>query len=168
MPDFRLSAKALPFDGTLNWLVDPIAGIDETQSLATAVLVALNTDRRARPDDVLPQLPVPGQIPDRRGWWGDMDAAEIWKAWPVGCRLWLLRRAKITDSSARGGAAIERARRYIAEALDPFVQAKIFSRYRTDLAQTGQDRIEGTVTIYRGPEDNIVLEFQDLWTELGG
>ena len=57
-------------------------------------------------DDVLPQLTAPGDEPDLRGWWGDTDAGTIWGGWPIGTRLWLLSRAKITDSAARQGATI--------------------------------------------------------------
>lgn len=168
MPDIRTVQAVTLKDVAFSWLVDPTAGIDETQALATAVMLALNTDRRALPDDVLPELTQPGEQPNRRGWWGDLDAQPIWNGWPIGCRLWIMRRDKITDTGAREGSSIERARRYIAEALDPFVSAKIASAYDVDLAQTGRDKITGTITIYRGPKDAIALEFADLWAELGG
>ncbi len=168
MPDIRLYQAVTLQSVTIDWLTAPVTGIDETQALATAVMVALNTDRRALDDDVLPQIPQGDEPPDRRGWWGDLDAGTIWGGWPIGVRLWLMRRDKITDSAARQGAMVERARRYIAEALDPFVTARICSGYAIDLAQAGTDRITGTVTLYRGPKTAIALEFQDLWTELGG
>ncbi len=172
MPDIRL-VQSIAFGDTqvssldavsIDWLTSPIAGIDETQALATAIMVALNTDRRALPDDVLPN---PGDT-DRRGWWADTDAATIWKGWPIGCRLWLMSRDKITDAGAKQGATIERAKRYIREALDPFVSAKIASSYTTDLRRDGRDRITGTITIFRGPKPSIALQYQSLWTEFGG
>lgn len=61
--------------------------LQRDDSLQTAVLVSLFSDRRARADDALP-----GNDSDRRGWWGD--------TWPVvpgdqiGSRLWLLSREK--------------------------------------------------------------------------
>ena len=44
--------------------------IDETQELATAVIIALATDARAHDDDILTGI----DDTDRRGWWGDCDA----------------------------------------------------------------------------------------------
>lgn len=168
MPDIRLYQAVTLKSVSIGWLTQPVTGIDETQALATAVMVALNTDRLALPDDVLPQSTPAGEIRDRRGWWGDLDAGAIWNGWPIGSRLWLMTRDKITDSAARQGATIEKARRFIAEALDPFVSAKICTSFTTDLRQAGLDRITGTVTLYRGPKSAVALQFQDLWTELGG
>lgn len=164
MPDIRTIQAITLKSVAMDWLLSPVTGIDETMALATAVMVALNTDRRALPDDVLPNP----NSDDRRGWWGDLDAQAIWNGWPIGSRLWLMTRDKITDSNAKQGATIAKAQRYIAEALDPFVAAKIASKYVTALRQVGTDRITGTVTIYRGPKSAIALEFQNLWQEIGG
>ena len=149
---------------SIDWLTSPITGIDESQALASAVMVALNTDRRARPDDVLPGL---GDT-DRRGWWADTDAGTIWNGWPIGARLWLMSRDKITDAGAKQGATIERARRYIREALDPFVKAKMATSYTVDLRRIGLERITGKITMYRGPKPAIALEWQGLWIDFGG
>ena len=172
MPDIRL-VPTISFGDTqvssldavsIDWLTSPVTGIDETQALASAVMVALNTDRRAQPDDVLPN---PGDD-DRRGWWADTNAATIWNGWPIGCRLWLMSRDKITDAGAKQGATIERARRYIREALDPFVKAKIATSYTVNLRRVGLDRITGKITMFRGPKSAIALEWQGLWTDFGG
>lgn len=72
-------------------------------SLQTAVIVSLFTDRRARPDDVLPQGGA-----DPRGWWADMLAEE---GEQIGSRLWLLSREKQTPET------VARAREYAEEAL---------------------------------------------------
>jgi phage gp46-like protein len=50
----------------------------------TAVLISLFTDGLARADD-------PYEGTDRRGWWSDLDNDK-----PIGSRLWLLRREKLT------------------------------------------------------------------------
>ncbi len=152
-----------PFTVGLGWMFGTVAGDPQDHRLANLVIIALNTDRRALPDDKLPQL----GSDDGRGWWGDTDAATIWGGWPIG-RLWLLQRAKITDSNAREGATIERARRYIKEALDPIVTAKIATKYDLVLQQVGQSRISGKITMYRGPKSAIALEFADLWKDFGG
>ena len=92
----------------------------------------------------------------------------MWGGWPIGSRLWLLSRVAITDSNARVGATIERARSYTREALAPTVKAKICTKYETDLQQIGRERISGTITIFRGPKTAIALQFADLWRDFGG
>jgi hypothetical protein len=74
-------------------------------------------------------------------------------------------RDKLTDSNAKQGSSLERANRFIAEALDPFVEAKIFSQYKIALVQ-GQESISGTITIYRGPKSAISLQYEDFWNFL--
>ena len=91
--------------------------LDDTQALATAVIVALGTDRLAAPDDILPDP----DCTDRAGWWGDMDAEELFNGWPIGTRLWLLKRAKIVGPEDPEGATVARVEQYISEAIQPFV-----------------------------------------------
>lgn len=59
-------------------------------SLATAVLISLFSDGRAREDD-----PIPDGTGDRRGWWPD-----AWAEDGMGSRLWTLSREKITPDLA--------------------------------------------------------------------
>lgn len=79
---------------------------------ATALLISLGTDRRARPDDALPwPEPAEGEplrLDVRRGWCGDALDGEGER---IGCRLWLLDRAKETESTRR------RAEAYAAEGI---------------------------------------------------
>jgi phage gp46-like protein len=67
--------------------------LDETP--LTPMLISLGTDRRARPDDALPQgrdaLNVSSSFVTRRGWSGDALDAYGRRA---GSRLWLMERAK--------------------------------------------------------------------------
>jgi phage gp46-like protein len=79
------------------------------EGLETAVLLSLYTDRRALPED---ELPNDGT--DRRGWWCDAYSDR-----PHGSRLWLLSREKETDRVLR------RAEEYAREALDWLVVAGI-------------------------------------------
>ena len=83
MTDIRIVQIATPEVVTLDWLMTPIGEIDTTQELATAVTVALGTDRLALVAD---ELPDPNDN-DRRGWWGDLDAEQIHDGWPIGTRL---------------------------------------------------------------------------------
>lgn len=69
--------------------------------LATAVLISLFTDRLAEASDTLPD-----STGDRRGWWGDLG-----EDYPIGSRLWLLSRSKLTQQVAN------QAKDYCQEAL---------------------------------------------------
>jgi phage gp46-like protein len=73
------------------------------EGLATAVILSLFVDGRARADDELPD----DAAGDRRGWLADAFAPE--DRW--GSRLWLLVREKQTEETRR------RAQDYAAEAL---------------------------------------------------
>jgi phage gp46-like protein len=80
---------------------------------ATALLIAMGTDRRAEPDDTLPgevpgvPAPTAGRMV-RRGWVGDILLAQGQR---LGSRIWLLERAK-HDEHTRALAAS-----YTAEAV---------------------------------------------------
>jgi phage gp46-like protein len=137
--------------------------LDESNELMTAVTVALLTDSLADANDVLPDP----DSTDRRGWWGDTDA-DIWEGWPIGCKNWLLLRAKITDANSFEGATVVRAEMYTRQALQPFIDKKICSRVDVTATRTDDQQIDVTVVIYRGPLVEIELRFQNLWTGIGG
>ena len=85
----------LAFDGT-----DLV--LDTTP--ATAVLVAIGSDRRAHPDDALPDVVTddyaPNRLDARRGWAGDgLDPNGAL----TGSRLWLLKRRKQDEPARRLG-----------------------------------------------------------------
>lgn len=168
MTDIRIVQIGLAEAVTLNWLLTTNAllpvqnSLDETQALVTAVTIAFCTDRLAETSDV---LPIPGST-DRKGWWGDDGAADIWNGWPVGSRFWLMRRDKITDSNYSGGATTARAVSFANECLQPFVDAKIISDFDATVAQINAQRVDTTATLYRGPLPDISLQFQSLWNEL--
>ena len=82
--------------------------------LETAVIISLFTDKRARPDDILP-----GASDDRRGWWGD-TYSEIEND-PLGSHLWLLHREKQTQQT------LNRAREYCQDALQWLIEDGIAS-----------------------------------------
>lgn len=63
-------------------------GLQDGNDLETAILISLFTDRLARTDDGI-------DSDDRRGWWGDTNSE-----YPIGSRLWLLRREKLTTKVA--------------------------------------------------------------------
>lgn len=162
MPDFRLIGVNSPDILTFDWLQTPTGLIDETLELASAVIVAFNTDALADVSDVLPDP----RSSDRRGWWGDFQADVVWKGWPIGCKLWLLHRAKILNADASEGSTVARAKAYIAQALQPFVDNRLCSSFSSVVTQVNLQRIDATIFIYRGPLQAIQLQFQPLWTNM--
>jgi phage gp46-like protein len=147
---------------TLDWLMTDQNLIADGYDLQTAVIIALGSDALAPPDEPLPDP----SATDRRGWWGDMDAEEIWGGWPLGCLLWLLQRAKITGPLARGGSTVARADGWTRDAMNPFVERRIASRIDVDAERVAIDRIDVGVIIYRGPQPVVELRYAELWDSL--
>lgn len=164
MPSIQLVQSIGPTDVGIDTLFMPTIGPDQNVALARAIMVALNTDRLALVGDTLPNE----QDSDRRGWWGDLNAASIWSGWPIGTRLWLMVRDKITGSGAKQGSTIAKATGFINEALQPFVDAKIFSRFAVSLHVVGTSKVTGTITIFRGPKQAIALKYEQFWAPYGG
>jgi phage gp46-like protein len=165
VPDVRLVQQGEFPDATevsVDWLLLNDGTLDQTQDLATAVIVALGTDRLA---DITDELPDPDST-DRRGWWGDMDTQLIWNGWPIGSRLWLLSRAKMTDGRAQQGSTLTRIKFYIQEALQPFIDLKIASSMYVAVSRVDRQRINALVRLYRGPKTAIELQYQVLWQDI--
>ncbi len=146
----------------IDWLLLGDGTLDATQELATSVIVALGTDRLA---DIGDQLPDPDDT-DRRGWWGDYQAQEIWDGWPVGSRLWLLSREKIEGAESRRGATTVRIEQYIREAIQPFIDRRIGSSFQVKATRVDKQRIDALVRIYRGPVVEIELRYAILWDNM--
>src|SRR5262245_55929693 len=142
---------------TLDWLTTPV---DESGAgeLVDAVLVALGTDRLAELDDELPGL----DDDNRRGWWRDLDADLIHGGWPIGSRIWLFARTKITGPGARQGATVARVENYVREALQPFVDKGIATRLQVQAVRTEVERIDCLVTLFRGPVQLVDLHYAVL------
>lgn len=100
--------------------------------LATAVVLSLFTDARARDDDRLPD-----DSGDRRGWWGDSRAPQG----PLGSRLWLLAREKTVDATRR------RAEAYAREALQWLIADGLAAEVTVTATIVGTDRIDMTIDI---------------------
>ncbi|GAC1040830.1 phage GP46 family protein [Rhizobium sp. No.120] len=147
---------------SLDWLTTDQNTLDSTHDLISAVLMAIGTDRRANSDD---ELPVDGDT-DLRGWWGDTDAEEIWGGWQVGSRLWLLNRAKITDENYKYGATVARAKTYLIECLQPFLDRKIATKLEVGVQRYNETSISASIVLYRGNKSLISLQFQDLWDDI--
>jgi len=160
-PDIRLVQNNFypAYSVTLDWQLLGDGSLDDTQALQTAVAVALGTDALADVDDVLPDP----DSTDRLGWWGDMDAAAIWNGWPIGTKLWLLRRSAILGPGSKLGATQAWANDYICAALQPFVDRKICSSFRLLSLRVDKQRIDVLIHIYRGPKTALQLQYQVLW-----
>jgi phage gp46-like protein len=161
VPDIRLVQNNVfpQYSVTVDWSLLPNGTLDDTQALATAVIVALGTNALAGPND---DLPDPDSN-DRMGWWGDMDAQAIWNGWPIGSKLWLLRRSKITPAVARQGSTLILVENYISAALQPFVDRKICSGFNVWTTRVNTQRIDALIRIYRGPLPDIELLYAVLW-----
>lgn len=160
MTDIRLKEYASYEAMTMDWVLRGDQ-LDSRDELATAVRVALGTDKMADEIDVLPNP----DSTDRHGWWGDFEAEEIWGGWPIGTKSWLLSRAKITEAPSQEGSTLERARRYTEDALQPFIDRQIASQIDVEAIRSELQRIEVYAKIYRGPLLEIDLRYQMLWQE---
>jgi phage gp46-like protein len=161
MPDIRFLQQA-DFPGyavQLDWLLTPLHLLDDGDALQSAVIVAFGTDALAGKTDILPGL----DDDDRAGWWGDLDAEEIWNGWPVGSLFWLLRRTKITGPLSSEGSTVARASAYGRKCVRPLIDQQIASRIDVSAERTDVNRIDVEVTIYRGPLPAVALRFQQLW-----
>jgi phage gp46-like protein len=165
LPDIRLiqSPEAFPkYSIPIDWLLLDDGTLDDSQALATAVIVALGTDRLASPDDILPDP----DSNDRAGWWGDMEAEDLFNGWPIGTKLWLLRRSKIVGPEDPEGATVVRVEQYIREAIQPFVDNRIATSFDVEVWRGSVERIEAAVVIYRGPNRPVEMRFQILWNDI--
>lgn len=118
--------------------------------LATAVLISLFTDRRANDDDTLPDAST-----DRRGWWGDLDQAV-----PIGSRLWLLARSKLTPAVAL------QAKGYVSEALRWMIDDGAAAAVNIATAIVMPNRLNVTVTIQRATGTQQSMQFNWAWNAL--
>jgi phage gp46-like protein len=161
VPDIRLvQNKMFPkYSVTLDWQLLPNGTLDDSQALATAVCVALGTNALADQHDLLPDP----DSSERCGWWGDLDAELIWNGWPIGSKLWLLRRSKITPASAQQGSTLVLVENYIRDAMQPFVNRRICSSFDIWVTRVNPQRIDALLRIYRGPQQPIELAYQILW-----
>lgn len=142
-----------------DWFLKPNNTLDESEELANIVKVALLTFGLAGADDILPDP----DSTDRCGWWGDLDAETLWDGWPIGAKIWLLSRAKITPAEASEGATLARAEQYCRVALQPMIDKRICSRIDVVATRASIERINVSVKVYRGPNLQIELRFQNLW-----
>jgi len=115
-------------------------------ALARAVMISLFTWKRANKDDV-----TEGQ---RMGWFGDATTDDNDK---IGSRLWLLARAKLTQTT------IARAREYALESLQWLIKDGVASRVEVFSERLGIEALALTVQVYRADGTLLELRFSDIW-----
>lgn len=123
--------KLLSFDAALD---NGLLRMDE--SLETAVIVSLFTDKRAGNEDELPATET-----WRRGWWGDSLPALPGDM--IGSHLWLLLRCKQTENTRR------RAEDYARDALVWMLEDKIAGGIDVAAAWTGPGLLSLDITIHK-------------------
>jgi phage gp46-like protein len=160
--DVRIVSAATLRETIADWLLLPSGNLDQRQELANFVKVALMTDALSDVDEIRPDP----DSDDRRGWWADMDSRAIWRGWPIGCKNWLLARAKISDRYAWEGDTVFRIEGYIRDALQPLVDRRLCSGITVNVQRVGLERIDALVVVQRGPIADIELVFQDLWAQM--
>lgn len=121
-------------------------------SLRTAVIASLFTDRRARADDS-----VPGDPADRRGWWGDAFPAADAVPARIGSRLWLLSREKQLPS------VVARARDYAQEALSWLIERGIATRVNVQAEIAAPGTLALLIEIERPRSAAIEYRFAYAW-----
>lgn len=164
VPDIRLvqNNQFPKYSVTMDWELRADGTLDDSKALATAVIVALGTNSLADESDVLPDP----DSSDRQGWWGDLDADLIWDGWPIGSKLWLLSRTKITPPNALIGSTLAKVDSYIRDAIQPFVDRRICTSFDVWVTRVSEQRIDALIRIYRGPQREIELNYQILWQEM--
>jgi phage gp46-like protein len=162
-PDIRLrqNNEYPAYSVVLDWVLLDNGLLDDTQALATSIMVALGTNSLADIDD---EMPDPDST-DRQGWWGDYQADIIWNAWPIGSKLWLLRRSAIESVQSRQGSTVAKVINYISVAIQPYVNAGVFSSYGVSAERVDKQTIEARLMIYRGPKTAVQLRYLIAWNE---
>ncbi|CNE42082.1 phage GP46 family protein [Yersinia kristensenii] len=135
------------------WEVDKLLGDWQTgggglldgNDLETAILISLFTDRLARPDDAI-------DSDDRRGWWGDTGSE-----YPIGSRLWLLRREKLTTKVAL------KAEDYAAEALAWLINDGVVTAISANAQIIYPNRLNLLISYQQPAKTQASVKFSWVW-----
>lgn len=137
-------------DGALDLaLLDGDLATDD--GLRTAVALSLLCDRRAEPDDI-----IPDGTTNRRGWWADAIADEDGDRW--GSRLWLLDREKELPEVRR------RAEAYAEESLDWLLDDGVANEITVTAETLNRSVLWLRVDIQRGDGTRISDRYQYVWS----
>jgi phage gp46-like protein len=151
MSDFVLEMIVEPNKLPRFELATSAAAMTEENSLQTAVIISLFTDRLANVDDV-----PPDSTDDRRGWWADSLAAN--ENDNIGSRLWLLDREKETANVLR------KAEEYTYEALEWLVEDAVASAVRVVATNPRDGWLNLNIQIDRPGKETA--QYNYLWEAL--
>ncbi len=135
-----------PQNSAGDWLLAG-AALESGNDLQTSVLISLFSDRQASADDV-----IPDSTGNRRGWWGDLGATI-----PIGSRLWLLSREKLTQSVAN------RAKTYITEALQWLITDGVAAQINVSTMIIAPTMLGAVIQIVRSTGVTVTLNFAWAW-----
>ena len=135
-----------PQNSAGDWLLAG-AALESGNDLETAVLISLFSDRQASADDIIPDFSG-----NRRGWWGDLGATI-----PIGSRLWLLSREKLTQSVAN------RAKTYITEALQWLITDGVAAQINVSTTITAPTMLGAVIQIVRSTGVTVTLNYAWAW-----
>lgn len=132
--------------------IDP-PGLATGDNLQTALIISLFTYRRANNDDPL------SLNENKRGWWGDTYLAN--RNDKIGSRLWLLKRAKMAQST------LTLARDYCLEATRWLIEDNIATRVdvETEFMQDKRDTMAIKVNVVR-PTGGETFNFEYVWKDI--
>ncbi len=119
--------------------------LQEGNDLETAILISLFTDRLARADD-----DIDGD--DRRGWWGDAG-----QDYPIGSRLWLLRRQKLTVATAN------KAEGFASEALKWLIDDGVVASITPVTQIVYPNRLNLFITYQKPGQDAVSKRYFWVW-----
>ncbi|EPJ1396489.1 TPA: phage GP46 family protein [Yersinia enterocolitica] len=120
-------------------------GLLDGNDLETAILISLFTDRLARADDAI-------DSDDRRGWWGDTGSE-----YPIGSRLWLLRREKLTTKVAL------KAEDYAAEALAWLIDDGVVTAISANAQIIYPNRLNLLISYQQPAKTQASVKFSWVW-----
>jgi phage gp46-like protein len=135
--------------GQGDWIIEG-AALASGDDLVTATLISLFTDRTAEDSDVIPDGGV-----DRRGWWGD-TGQDV----PIGSRLWLLSRSKLT------GAVATAAKGYASESLAWMLADGVAVDVQVTAVIVLPRQLRLTVTILRADGTKASLAYDWAWAQI--
>jgi len=136
-----------PSTGQGDWVVaqgDLATGDD----LQTAIFISLFSDRQARADDDF-------EGDDRRGWWGDTGSD-----YPIGSRIWLLRRQKLTLAVAN--KAID----YAVEALQWLIDDGVIASLSVNSQIVYPSRLTLEITYQKPGQTSNTVNYFWVWEKM--
>jgi len=136
-------------DGRGRWTVTA-PGLSEESGLDSAVIISLFTDRRAEADDLLPD-----GSSDLGGWWA--DAFPDIPGDKIGSRLWLLRRAKLTDETLR------QLEEYASEALQWLLTDGVVVGLAVVAERLARTAAGVVITMQRPQQGPLQYRFTQYW-----